>query len=471
MKMRTLSLSTCLLFVMALTANAAVRALVVGIDEYPGGDRLSSCVNDARGMTDLLTKQFGVPKENVRVLLNADASAIGIRRAFKEHLLDTTKPGDDAIFYFSGHGAVVPNWADESAGRLIKVLVAHHTKLTNLDLLTQNELKSLLGQLQTTSITVILDCCHAGSMTRSSAVPATEDKIKAMNIGFGAAEKYLGEEPREDTRIYSRSADNLIPALWLGACLSNQVSYCSRPMSRFTGALIEQLQDKHRQPLAEIFPSIQAKVEQQTRATARGVQTPIMEGPSDRPLVRGVTVVSASPVRPPQTPPSVLVVRPESSPAVAPPSRQDFPLMVQIDKGHYTKGDTMKVRVIAGADCYLRLYLMNAATEIQQLFPNQYATNNLIRKNEIIEIPAPDTFVMRMGEPFGIETLLAVGSHEQFSDLFRPRYSVGGFQEMDNMPPSRATTRGITVEAASRPTNKPGNKVSYSSVQYTVAPR
>jgi hypothetical protein len=127
----------------------------------------------------------------------------------------------------------------------------------------------------------------------------------------------------------------------------------------------------------------------------------------------------------------------------------------------------MKLRVTTGADCYLRLYLMNAATEIQQLFPNQYATNNFIRKGQIVEIPAPDTFVLRMGKPFGTETLLAVGSLEQFTDLFRPSFSQGGFQNLHNITPSQTATRGISIESARRVPNK----ISYAPVQYSVSPR
>jgi hypothetical protein len=77
-----------------------------------------------------------------------------------------------------------------------------------------------------------------------------------------------------------------------------------------------------------------------------------------------------------------------------------------------------------------------------------------------------------MEKPFGTETLLAVGSLEQFTDLFKPSFSSGGFQDLGNMTPARMGTRGIGVIQAPRPgSNKPTNKISYSSVQYTVSPR
>lgn len=486
MNSSSLFLVICLMFGVALPTQAAVRALVIGIDNYPGGDRLSSCVNDARGMADLLTKQFGVPKNNVRLLLNADASANGIRKAFKEHILDGTKPGDEAFFFFSGHGTIGPNWTD-NPGRLMKAMVSYFQGKTYgmADLFTHAELKDLLGQLQTTNITVVLDCCHAGSMTKSINLPTPEYKIKAMNIGFGAAEKYLKEEPREETQVFSKSVSANIPVLWLGACLSNQVSYCGGKMSRFTGTLVEHLQGKHLQTMAEAFPVIQAEVERQTSKIPpeyfKGVQTPILEGPAARLLVKAAADTTPS-VSPPLVTPTVQVpVQPTLTPtpttpaAIAPPSQQQFPLQVSIDRNQYVAGDVMQVRVSTGADCYVRLYLMNAATEIQQLFPNSYATNNFVAKDTVITIPSPDTFVLRMGEPFGTETIVAVASTEQFTDLFKLNYSGGVFQNVGQMKPAQTMTRGINIESAHRPTpaqpTPSGPKISFSSVQYTVSPR
>jgi hypothetical protein len=157
--------------------------------------------------------------------------------------------------------------------------------------------------------------------------------------------------------------------------------------------------------------------------------------------------------------------------AVTPPSQQPFPLKVWIDRERYVAGDTMQVHVSAGADCYLRLYLMNAATEIQQLFPNSYMTNNFLLKNQTVEIPAPDTFILRMGEPFGTETIVAVASSAQFADLFKLSYPQGVFQDVGAMRPAQTMTRGITIEPVSRPASvSVAPKVSFSSVQYSVGP-
>jgi hypothetical protein len=463
-------------------ASPAVRALVVGIDDYPAEYRLTSCVRDARSIADLLTQRFQVPPENVRLLLDSAATASGVRQAFKEHLLDKIKPGDAAVFYFSGHGSLVPNWSTAAGGRLLKVFVTYPAgkRLTATDCIPRADLKTWLGQLATTNITVVIDCCYAGSMTRSLTLPDPEYRIKTINLGFGPAEKYLDAEPPEEMQIYSRNVGANIPVLWMDACLSNEVSYCGITMSRFTGALVAQLREDPRRSVAEVFPLVQMAVEQETRSLANGVQTPIFEGPADRCLVQEVAV-SAAPVPSSLTSPlasTVLSPPPSVTPAalptpiaMTPPSQQPFPLKVWIDRERYVAGDTMQVHVSAGADCYLRLYLMNAATEIQQLFPNSYMTNNFLSKNQTIEIPAPDTFTLRMGEPFGTETIVAVASSAQFTDLFRLSYSQGVFQDVGAMRPAQTMTRGITIEPVSRPAPAPvATEVSFSSVQYSVGP-
>ena len=88
------------------------RALLVGINEYPNpADRLEGCVNDVFRMSEVL-QEGGVKPENIRVVLNHRATAEGIRDRL-EWLLDGTGPDAIRIFYYSGHGAQIPNYGEE----------------------------------------------------------------------------------------------------------------------------------------------------------------------------------------------------------------------------------------------------------------------------------------------------------------------------------------------------------------------
>ena len=90
-------------------------AVIVGINEYydkPGVKSakysLKGCVNDAISMKSLLINRFSFPKENVKTLLNAQATQKTFIDAM-ENILEKSKPGDVAVFFFCGHGIYTIN--------------------------------------------------------------------------------------------------------------------------------------------------------------------------------------------------------------------------------------------------------------------------------------------------------------------------------------------------------------------------
>jgi hypothetical protein len=77
---------------------------------------LEGAVNDAKAFRDFLVDSgenggLGVPKSNILLLKNQEATRQGILGAFKRHLLDNPlipDRGDAAmIFFFAGHGTRV----------------------------------------------------------------------------------------------------------------------------------------------------------------------------------------------------------------------------------------------------------------------------------------------------------------------------------------------------------------------------
>ena len=82
-----------------------LRALVVGIDEYPGNP-LQGCVADARRIASVLRRHENKKPNFAVKLLTAPQQKVTERtllRAVRE-LFGT--PCDAALFYFSGHGCV-----------------------------------------------------------------------------------------------------------------------------------------------------------------------------------------------------------------------------------------------------------------------------------------------------------------------------------------------------------------------------
>jgi hypothetical protein len=112
----------------AALADAAGRAVVVGIDYYPGVtlDRpLTQARADAVRFRDHLIARRGFAPENVTLLTDEQATAGAIFDALLQELVAGTQPGDQAVFYFAGLGGRAPDPGGEEADRFEEFLLAH----------------------------------------------------------------------------------------------------------------------------------------------------------------------------------------------------------------------------------------------------------------------------------------------------------------------------------------------------------
>jgi hypothetical protein len=149
------------------------RALLVGINDYPNpAYRLEGCVNDTFLMSSAL-QECGYRPEDIRVLLNDRASAKNILERL-HWLLDDARPGDERVFYFSGHGAQIPAYgAKEEVDHLNECLVPHDFDWSAEHSISDDQFVELYSQLPYDShFAAIFDCCHSGGMTRAGGLRA-----------------------------------------------------------------------------------------------------------------------------------------------------------------------------------------------------------------------------------------------------------------------------------------------------------
>lgn len=147
------------------------RVLLVGINDYPNAaDCLEGCVNDVFRMSEVL-QEGSVKPENIRVVLNARATASGIRERL-EWLLDDADARGTRIFYFSGHGAHLPNYGeDDEIDHEDECLAPFDFDWTPERALIDDWFCELYSQLPyDTDFIVILDCCYSGGMARNGAL-------------------------------------------------------------------------------------------------------------------------------------------------------------------------------------------------------------------------------------------------------------------------------------------------------------
>ncbi|TDH38957.1 caspase family protein [Pseudohoeflea suaedae] len=143
------------------------RALLIGIDDYPNdSQKLEGCVNDVYSMSATL-QDCGFEPEEIRICLNDRATTEGILSRF-EWLVEDARGGDKLVFYYSGHGARVPEYgAREEPDHMTEILVPHDCDFSPERSISDEQIFELYSQLPyDTQMLMFFDCCHSGSMHR-----------------------------------------------------------------------------------------------------------------------------------------------------------------------------------------------------------------------------------------------------------------------------------------------------------------
>ena len=167
-------------------------ALLIGIDNYlpnelPSGlyyKSLSGCVRDILRIEGFLRTDLGVPAERVLKLTSSKSddhmppeppeqwpTYENIVNAFRK-LETLTQSGDQVYIHYSGHGgrALTTNAFRDIKGPngIDQVLVPMDLGNSEGHYLRDHELQYLLQKLvdKDLLVTVVLDCCHAGGLTR-----------------------------------------------------------------------------------------------------------------------------------------------------------------------------------------------------------------------------------------------------------------------------------------------------------------
>ncbi|KAK0433824.1 caspase domain-containing protein, partial [Desarmillaria tabescens] len=139
-------------------------AVIIGIDGYPSHNKLLGCVSDAIKMgtflyEDLGSKTYHPSRANILMTLFG--------------LIDNPEiqKDENIIIYFAGHGA-----AYRAEGIDVRYAIADISDRQINTILTQ------ISRAKGRRITLILDCCHAGSITR--APPGGRDNAELMSKHF-----------------------------------------------------------------------------------------------------------------------------------------------------------------------------------------------------------------------------------------------------------------------------------------------
>ena len=137
--------------------------LFIGIDKYSAGPHLSlkGCANDAKSMADVMCEMGGL--DAVGTLLDEQATRRNIAEAFYA-LRKKSRPGDEVIVYWSGHGATCADAEGDEADGVDEFLLPHD--FDQEDVRQTAVMDDVFGRwiqdLDGRRVVVILDACFSG---------------------------------------------------------------------------------------------------------------------------------------------------------------------------------------------------------------------------------------------------------------------------------------------------------------------
>lgn len=135
-------------------------AIVIGIGKYK--DRkippLQYTVADAQGMYNVLTNEkFGfLIKENVKILINEEASTQNIKKTFGTWLKRNVRQNDSVIIYFAGHGA-------PEAGSTYWVTYDSDIEDLYGTAISNDSISKMLNSIEAKTTIVFLDSCYSAA--------------------------------------------------------------------------------------------------------------------------------------------------------------------------------------------------------------------------------------------------------------------------------------------------------------------
>lgn len=261
-------------------------ALLVGVGEYAaeGISDLSGPPADVELMKFVLTDPkvgYGFPRENVCILLDEEATVANVRNAFEALLIDRARPGDQVLFYYSGHGSqAFDRNGDELEDNLDETYVLHDSRTAGVSDLRDDWVNVYLKQIgdkirpaegEDADLTVLLDSCHSGSAARGDG-----QVVRRLNDRAPQPP----DEPETGSEDFE--PDDLPGLVMLTGAADGAFSLepAKGGAGFFTRAVAETLTEVRREPLT--WRTVSRRVASKLETATQGQQRPTAQGQLER---------------------------------------------------------------------------------------------------------------------------------------------------------------------------------------------
>lgn len=142
-----------------------IWAVVVGIDKYENVRQLRYAVNDAKAFCEYLIHHNQIPKENITLLLNKEASLSKLRSVLGTQLKRKAGKEDMVIIYYAGHGAAEKDAMSPDGDGLEKYLLPYNANPRDLyaSALPMREIAHILSRIRSERLILVVDSCYSGA--------------------------------------------------------------------------------------------------------------------------------------------------------------------------------------------------------------------------------------------------------------------------------------------------------------------
>lgn len=226
------------------------RALLIGIDKYAqsAGTEISNesertswpdlegSKNDARAMKSLLQLRYGFKNGDIIELYDNQATRNAILKSLNL-LLSNSKQGDIAFIYYAGHGSQQKNSKSIEADKKDESIVPSDAWRKGVADIRDKEQARIYNAFldKGVKLTVIMDCCHSGSMSRGAIF------YQLPKYRYIAVNKYDANDASNPVAPEVREGDNF---LMISASQDNEMAEEQQddykiPHGAFTLALMQ----------------------------------------------------------------------------------------------------------------------------------------------------------------------------------------------------------------------------------------
>ena len=188
------------------------RALVIGINYVGQTGELKACHNDARNVYSYLKEAQGFAESEMLLLIDDGKHAEPTKRNIQDgfvRLTQYSQPGDVVFVSFSGHGGqTVDLDGDEDDGMdetIIPLDFRKHGQIVDDEILDTFVKPMKKG----VTVTVLMDCCHSGTVMDLPYVFSSADGTMKMekNFKFGPSKQKQREEQQEQMEKQQNGSD------------------------------------------------------------------------------------------------------------------------------------------------------------------------------------------------------------------------------------------------------------------------